>query len=69
MTASFRAGETVLHHEGQRVHPQQAEHSERLEQRFYQVGEDVWCFVGNGLSIKPLFAPRKASSLSIQGEH
>lgn len=50
MTASFRAGETVLHHEGQRVHPQQAEHSGRLEQRFYQVGEDVWCFVGNGLS-------------------
>ena len=50
MTASFRAGETVQHREGQRVHPQQAEHSGRLEQRFYQVGEHVWCFVGNGLS-------------------
>ena len=54
MTASFRAGETVLHSEGQRVHPQQAEHSGRLEQRFYQVGEHVWCYVGNGLSDRDL---------------
>ena len=35
---------------GQRAHPDLIEHSSRLQKKFYQCGEDAWCFVGNGLS-------------------
>ena len=33
-----------------RAHSQLLDHSERLKEKFYKVGEHAWCLVGNGLS-------------------
>ena len=49
-TDAFRTGEQAVGADGQLAHPQLLEHSDRLKEEFYAVGEDAWCFVGNGLS-------------------
>ncbi len=49
-TDAFRVGEQRVGPDGQFSHPQLLDHSERLKEEFYQVGEHAWCFVGNGLS-------------------
>jgi len=36
--------------QGQRGNPELIDHSERLAEAFYPVGEHAWCLVGNGLS-------------------
>ncbi len=35
---------------GQLAHPDAIAHGQRLERRFYPVGDHAWCLVGNGLS-------------------
>jgi alkyl sulfatase BDS1-like metallo-beta-lactamase superfamily hydrolase len=50
MTAAFRLGENTIGPLDQRAHPQHLAHSARLQKRFYPVGEQAFCFVGNGLS-------------------
>ena len=49
-TSAFRPGEQGTGAYGQLAHPQLLDHSERLQEEFYQVGENAWCLVGNGLS-------------------
>jgi len=36
--------------QGQLAHADAIKHGERLQRRFYKVGEHAWCLVGNGLS-------------------
>ena len=36
--------------QGQLAHPDAIEHLQRLQRKFYTVGEHAWCLVGNGLS-------------------
>ncbi|MDC0996328.1 alkyl sulfatase dimerization domain-containing protein [Pseudomonadales bacterium] len=49
-TASISAVTPVADVKGQIAHPEHIAHSERLERKLYQVRENVWCMVGNGLS-------------------
>lgn len=44
------AENTVTTSEGFVAHRDLVDHSSRLKRNFYQVGEKVWCLVGNGLS-------------------
>lgn len=48
--ASFSPGESATDSKGQIAHPLHIEHSERLQQRLYKVGDRAWTYVGNGLS-------------------
>ena len=47
---SFTPGRTDAGPAGQKAHPAMIEHSERLVERLYKVGENAWSYVGNGLS-------------------
>ena len=49
-TASISAVTPVADVKGQIAHSEHIAHSERLERKLYQVRENVWCMVGNGLS-------------------
>ena len=49
-TDAFRVGQQGVGSDGQLAHPQLLDHSERLKEKFYKVGEHAWCLVGNGLS-------------------
>ena len=49
-TRAFRVGEQATGPLGQVAHPQHLEHSNRLEEAFYKIGDFAWCYVGNGLS-------------------
>jgi alkyl sulfatase BDS1-like metallo-beta-lactamase superfamily hydrolase len=49
-THAFRVGEVTTGSAGQVAHPQHLAHSERLKEVFYAVGDNAWCYVGNGLS-------------------
>ena len=49
-TGSFRVGQQGVGVDGQLAHPQLLDHSQRLKENFYKVGEHAWCLVGNGLS-------------------
>jgi len=41
---------TITDSRGQIAHEEHVAHSERLVRKFYAVGDNAWCFVGNGLS-------------------
>ena len=41
---------TITLPSGQITHRDHAEQSQRLVRNFYEVRQDVWCLVGNGLS-------------------
>ncbi len=47
---SFQAGTTATGPQGQLAHPQTIEHSDRLVEKLYRVGDKAWSLVGNGLS-------------------
>lgn len=47
---SFGNVAPVLGPEGQLVHPDALEHLERIAPRMYEIGDNAWCVVGNGLS-------------------
>ena len=47
---SFAAGSTATGPRGQRAHPLTIEHSDRLVEKLYKVGDKAWSLVGNGLS-------------------
>lgn len=47
---SFSPGQTGTGPNGQLAHPATIEHSKRLEEKLYRVGEKAWTYVGNGLS-------------------
>ncbi len=49
-TASISAVAPVADAKGQLAHPEHIAQSERLERKLYQVCDNVWCMVGNGLS-------------------
>ncbi len=49
-TDAFRPGEVTAAPGGQLAHPQHIAHSQRLQEKFYAVGPNAWCYVGNGLS-------------------
>ena len=49
-TASISSVEPVIAGNGQVAHPDHIAQSERLERKLYQVRDNVWCMVGNGLS-------------------
>ena len=49
-TDAFRVGQQGVGSNGQIAHSQLLDHSERLKEKFYKVGEHAWCLVGNGLS-------------------
>ena len=49
-TSSFDDSTPVVASDGQHAHPLAVQHSERLTEKLYQVGEQTWCLVGNGLS-------------------
>ncbi len=44
------ANNTVTTSSGQIAHRDLVDHSQRLVRNFYQVGDHIWCLVGNGLS-------------------
>ena len=48
-TDAFRVGQQGVGSNGQIAHPQLLDHSERLKEKFFKVGEHAWCLVGNGL--------------------
>ena len=47
---SFEAGSATTGPRGQRAHPLTIEHSDRLVEKLYKVGDKAWSLVGNGLS-------------------
>lgn len=47
---SFSPGQSGTGKNGQLAHPVTIEHSRRLEEKLYQVGDKAWTYVGNGLS-------------------
>jgi alkyl sulfatase BDS1-like metallo-beta-lactamase superfamily hydrolase len=47
---SFEAGSATTGPRGQRAHPLTIEHSDRLVEKLYRVGDKAWSLVGNGLS-------------------
>ena len=47
---SFAAGSVATGPLGQRAHPLTIEHSDRLVEKLYKVGDKAWSLVGNGLS-------------------
>ena len=47
---SFAAGNSATGPRGQRAHPLTIEHSDRLVEKLYKVGDKAWSLVGNGLS-------------------
>ncbi len=49
-TDAFRPGEVAEGAGGQVAHPQHIAQSQRLQEKFYAVGPNAWCYVGNGLS-------------------
>jgi len=48
--ASFSPGQSAADSSGQVAHPKTIEHSARLVEKLYKVGEKSWTYVGNGLS-------------------
>ena len=47
---SFNVGSSAIGPGGQRAHPLTIEHSDRLVEKLYKVGDKAWSLVGNGLS-------------------
>ena len=47
---SFDVGSSAIGPGGQRAHPLTIEHSDRLVEKLYKVGDKAWSLVGNGLS-------------------
>ena len=47
---SFEVGSATTGPRGQRAHPLTIEHSDRLVEKLYKVGDKAWSLVGNGLS-------------------
>jgi alkyl sulfatase BDS1-like metallo-beta-lactamase superfamily hydrolase len=47
---SISAAAAAAGPQGQVAHPDAIEHLDRLQRKFYRVGEHAWCLVGNGLS-------------------
>lgn len=47
---SFDVGSSAIGPGGQRAHPLTIEHSDRLVEQLYKVGDKAWSLVGNGLS-------------------
>lgn len=47
---SFEAGSATTGPRGQHAHPLTIEHSDRLVEKLYKVGDKAWSLVGNGLS-------------------
>jgi alkyl sulfatase BDS1-like metallo-beta-lactamase superfamily hydrolase len=50
VTNPFRPDQQSQGPNGQIAHEQHLAHTDRLQERFYAVGEHAWCYVGNGLS-------------------
>jgi alkyl sulfatase BDS1-like metallo-beta-lactamase superfamily hydrolase len=48
--ASFDPATTATGPLGQRAHPASIDHSQRLEEKLYKLGDKAWSMVGNGLS-------------------